>query len=105
MYVIGGETSWGGPQKTTFKISLKTQKVSIRAYMHVIRTAMGVCNIGHYIYAIGGFKELTSCEVYNTLKNRWTMLKYDLPMTKDCATAVPIKKRFIYLFDGKIPQN
>jgi len=75
VYVIGGSTQQGGPQKMTYKVNLSRQKVSICAYMTEKRTAMGVCNIGHLIYAIGGFDQLTSCEVYNTFKNRWTLLK------------------------------
>ena len=74
------------------------------ADMSTGRYWVGVANIGHLIYAIGGIDKnwdnLLSCEVYDIFRNEW---RESAPLPDKFSNRISfevVKKRFIYGFGG-----
>ena len=103
MYIIGGRSI--EVLNTTFKINLKIKEMIQRSSMNEARTAMGICNIGKHIYVAGGWPPTETCEIYDIIKDKWSMMKASMREEKCSVTLMPLRKRYIYAFGGRGDYN
>jgi len=72
-------------------------------------TNFAVCNIGQYIYVIGGSlstTEVDACERFDVLSGKWSRLACKSQNPYVCEMAVTtLKKRYIYTFGGRSANN
>ena len=70
-------------KKCCFRVNLDTGELTQKSNRESMRYAFGVCNIGHYLYLVGGTHiscvDTKRCERYNILTNKWTSLDIELP--------------------------
>lgn len=90
--------------KATLKINLTTGIVKRKAEMSESRSGFSSSVIGHKIFIIGGYlgdlKTTPKTSVYDVIKNNWSDFKFELLGNRRGMQAVPVKKRFIFLFGG-----
>jgi len=65
------------------------------------RTASGICNITHHIYVVGGWPVTATCEVYDTIEDKWLEMTARLPVERCAITLVAVRKRMIFAFGGR----
>jgi hypothetical protein len=72
-------------------------------------TNFAVCNIGQYVYVIGGSlstTEVDACERFDVLSGKWSRLACKSQNPFVCEMAVTtLKKRYIYTFGGRSANN
>jgi hypothetical protein len=113
LYIIGGSNdlpslvahSYDVP-RSTLRVNKKTQELKICSKLNQGRFAFGLCNIGNFIYVLGGLtsmdNSLDHCERYDVLEDKWTVLpkRVHLPKPKYGITLEAVKKQYIYCFGG-----
>lgn len=87
------------------RVNIKTGDLAQRADMNSGRYAFGTCQMGQFIYVVGGrlddYNLIASCERYDIFANKWTQLSQLTDTYTSQVTVESIKKRLIYGFGGR----
>ena len=103
LYVIGGIQKRDGTRSNRVqRYQMQTHIWETLAPMSCPRSGVGVCMVGNYIYAIGGYngmERVSSGERYDPMTNRWTFIA-SMPTQRSSLSLVHLDG-YIYALGGR----